>query len=101
MEDGTLICEGKGNPEWNYSAPHGAGRLMSRKKAKEAAVKKGLVEAAKKRMEEKGIYASALPADELRDAYKNCAAIEKAIGPTATIINRIKPIMAIKEGEGK
>jgi len=101
MEDGTLICEGKGNPEWNYSAPHGAGRLMSRKKAKEAAAEKGLVETAKKRMAEKGIFASALPADELRNAYKNCAVIEKAIGPTAAIINRIKPIMAIKEGERK
>ena len=35
MRDGSLICVGKGNPDWNYSAPHGAGRLMSRKKAKE------------------------------------------------------------------
>ena len=34
MRDGSLICIGKGNPDWNYSAPHGAGRLMSRKEAK-------------------------------------------------------------------
>lgn len=35
MRDGSLICRGKGNPDWNYSAPHGAGRLMSRSAAKE------------------------------------------------------------------
>jgi len=34
MRDGSLLCIGKGNPDWNYSAPHGAGRLMSRSKAK-------------------------------------------------------------------
>ncbi len=34
MRDGSLICIGKGNPDWNYSAPHGAGRIMSRRQAK-------------------------------------------------------------------
>ncbi len=97
MEDGTLICEGKGNPEWNYSAPHGAGRLWSRSKAKKVAEEKGLVEAARKRMKQGGIYASSLPADELCSAYKDCAVIEEAIKPTVRIIRRIKPIIAIKE----
>ena len=36
MRDGSLICTGKGNPDWNSSAPHGAGRLMSRSQAKES-----------------------------------------------------------------
>lgn len=38
MRDGFVIARGKGNPEWNYSAPHGAGRLMSRAKAKETII---------------------------------------------------------------
>lgn len=35
MRDGSLICIGKGNPDWNYSAPHGAGRVLSRTSARE------------------------------------------------------------------
>jgi len=97
MEDGTLICKGKGNADWNYSAPHGAGRLMARGVAKEDAKKKGTLQKAKIRMEEKGIYASHLPADELREAYKDPKIIEEAIKPTATIVRRIKPIIAIKD----
>jgi len=97
MEEGTLICEGRGNEAWNFSGPHGAGRLMSRTHAKENAKKKGTLQKAKMRMEEKGVFASHLPADELKEAYKNPKIIEKAIEPTATIIRRIKPIIAIKD----
>jgi RNA-splicing ligase RtcB len=97
MEEGTLICKGKGNADWNYSAPHGAGRLMSRKRAKEKATEEGTLQKAKIRMEKEGVFASHLPADELKEAYKDSKVIEEAITPTATIIRRIKPIIAIKD----
>jgi RNA-splicing ligase RtcB len=92
MEDGVLICEGKSNPEWNFSAPHGAGRVGSRAWAKENL---SLTEA-ETRMKEKGIYTSCLPIDELKGAYKDPEVIEKAIEPTATIIDRLKPILNMK-----
>lgn len=97
MEEGTLICKGKGNKEWNYSAPHGAGRLMSRTDAKKKAKKEGTLQKAKTRMEESGVFASHLPADELKEAYKDSKIIEKAIEPTATITHRIKPMIAMKD----
>lgn len=93
MEDGILLCEGKSNPEWNYSAPHGAGRKMKRSEAK----KKLKVSVAEQRMKKSNIYASHLPADELKEAYKDPQIIENAIEPTATIIDRIKPVLAMKE----
>jgi RNA-splicing ligase RtcB len=88
-----LICKGKGNADWNYSAPHGAGRIGSRKWAKENLSN----EDAKKRMDEKGIYCSRLPTDELKGAYKDPKFIEDAIEPTAEIIDRIRPIISCKE----
>lgn len=93
MEDGTLICEGRSNREWNFSAPHGAGRLLSRRQAKEN-IKD--TEAVKQRMREKGVYASIVPADEAKEAYKDPAMIEEAIQPTAKVIDRCKPIITIK-----
>jgi tRNA-splicing ligase RtcB (3'-phosphate/5'-hydroxy nucleic acid ligase) len=95
MEDGTLICRGKGNPDWNYSAPHGAGRLFSRKKAKKEFDSAKVAE----RMHNKGIFTSAVPTDEVKEAYKDPKTIMDAIGPTVEIIDRIKPIMNLKEGE--
>jgi RNA-splicing ligase RtcB len=95
MEDGTLICEGKSNPEWNYSAPHGAGRLFSRGDAK----RKLKLDKAKADMKAKGIYSSVNPLDEVRSAYKPAEVIEQAIGPTATIVHRIRPLMNFKAGE--
>ena len=92
MEDGILLCEGKGNEEWNQSAPHGAGRVASRAQAK----RDFSSEVAKKRMEEKGIFTSAVPTDEVKEAYKDPKIIEEAIEPTATIIDRIKPIINLK-----
>ena len=93
MEDGIIICEGKSNPEWNFSAPHGAGRLFSRSKAKETLS----IDPAKHRMDEKEIYCSKLPIDELKEAYKDPKVIEDAIGPTATIIDRLMPVLAMKD----
>ena len=94
MRDGILICEGKSNPEWNYSAPHGAGRVMSRSKAK----KEVSLDVFEEQM--KGIYSTSVGAgtlDEAPDAYKNAAIIEAAITPTATILNRITPIHNMKD----
>ena len=86
MRDGSLICIGKGNPDWNYSAPHGAGRLMSRKEAKNSFT----VSEFKKQM--KGIYTTSVNAETLDEcpmAYKNMEDIIKNIEPTAEIINII------------
>jgi RNA-splicing ligase RtcB len=93
MLDGILICEGKGNKEWNYSAPHGAGRLGSRRWAKDTLSKKN----AEKAMRDAGIYFSKLPIDEVAGAYKDPKIIEQCIAPTAEIINRVKPIIAMKD----
>jgi len=94
MRDGILICEGKSNSEWNYSAPHGAGRNHSRAKAKEDLD----IEKFKNDME--GIFSTSVcmaTIDESPDAYKDSKIIEKAIEPTATILDRIIPIHNIKD----
>jgi len=95
MEDGILLCTGRSNPEWNYSAPHGAGRVDSRRWAKENL---NLAEA-KQRMDDQDIYASELPVDELKGAYKDPKLIEDAIEPTAAIVDRFKPVLAMKDGK--
>ncbi len=92
MEDGITICEGKSNPEWNYSAPHGAGRLGSRAWAK----KKFSSKLAMERMKKKGIYTSCVPVDEVKEAYKDPALIEKFLEPTATIVDRLIPALNLK-----
>jgi RNA-splicing ligase RtcB len=93
MLDGLLICEGKSKPEWNYSAPHGAGRLGSRRWAKDTLSKRD----AEKEMKDRGIYFSKLPIDECAGAYKDPKIIEETIEPTARIINRVKPILSMKD----
>ncbi len=93
MEDGLLICEGKSNPEWNYSAPHGAGRVFSRSAAK----KKLNLNKAKESMKSKGIYSSSIPLDECKEAYKDSSVIEECIEPTATIVERVKPVLNMKD----
>ena len=96
MRDGSLICIGKGNPDWNYSAPHGAGRLCSRGEA----FRRFSLEEFEKQME--GIYtttATAQTLDECPMAYKNMDDIVENIGPTADIIKVIKPIYNFKAEE--
>jgi RNA-splicing ligase RtcB len=97
MRDGILICEGKSNPEWNFSAPHGAGRVLSRGRAKRELSLETFV------AQMKGIYSTSVGRDTLDEApgaYKDSKVIEDAIGPTATIINRIKPIHNMKDSKG-
>lgn len=95
MEDGLLICRGKANPEWNFSAPHGAGRISSRGDAKRKLKHKE--NEIRQRMEKKGIYFSKLPLDESAEAYKDPKLIEQAIEPTADIIDRVEPVLAMKD----
>ena len=96
MRDGSLICIGKGNTDWNYSAPHGAGRLMSRSKAKSAISMKDFEKSMK------GIYTTSVSRstlDESPMAYKNTDEIVRCIEPTVDIIDVIKPLYNFKAGE--
>ena len=96
MRDGSLLCVGKGNPDYNYSAPHGAGRILGRKQAKETLT----VSEFKKQM--KGIYSSTVNAstlDESPMAYKPIDAILENIGDTVTVYKNIKPIYNFKAGD--
>ena len=96
MRDGSLICIGKGNPDWNFSAPHGAGRIMSRKKAMNE------LSMEKYREEMKGIYTTCVVPETLDEspmAYKDMSDIVREIAPTATIVERIKPIYNFKASE--
>lgn len=97
MRDGILLCEGKSNPDWNYSAPHGAGRVLSRSKAKVTVD----LDAFKETM--KGVFSTSVgkgTLDESPFAYKDSKMIEEAIGPTADIIDRIIPIHNMKDSDG-
>ncbi len=96
MRDGSLICRGKGNPDWNFSAPHGAGRLYSRAEAKE----RFTVSEFKKQME--GIYTTSVSSDTLDECpmtYKSMEDITENIGDTAEIVRVIKPIYNYKDGK--
>ena len=95
MADGLLICEGKSNSEWNFSAPHGAGRIMSRGDASRN------IDLDKFKYKMKGVVSTSVgksTLDEAPQAYKNSKMIEDAITPTATIIDRVKPILNLKDG---
>ncbi len=94
MKDGLLICEGKSNSEFCYSAPHGAGRLMSRGAAKNN------IDFDKYKESMKGIVTTSVTkssVDEAPGCYKNPKMIEAAIEPTATILDRVKPILNLKD----
>lgn len=96
MRDGALICAGKGNEEWNCSAPHGAGRLLSRKKARATLT----VEEFEKQME--GVYTTSVnqsTLDESPMAYKSMEDIVDNIAPTVDILKKIMPIYNFKAGE--
>lgn len=93
MRDGSIIAIGKGNADWNYSAPHGAGRLMSRHKAKENID----IETFESSME--GIYTTSVNKDTIDEspmAYKPMNEIIENIKDTVDIIKIIKPIYNFK-----
>lgn len=93
MRDGSVLAVGKGNPEWNYSAPHGAGRIMSRKKAKEN------LSLDEYKHEMKGIYTTSVneaTLDEAPMAYKSLEDIIDVIKESVTVIDVMKPIYNFK-----
>jgi RNA-splicing ligase RtcB len=96
MRDGSLICVGKGNPDWNFSAPHGAGRIMSRRVAfKELSLEQYTAEM-------KGVFTTSVhkgTLDESPMAYKKIDEIIAHIGPTADIVERMKPAYNFKAGD--
>lgn len=96
MRDGNVLACGKGNPEWNFSAPHGAGRLMSRMKARETLN----LEAYRKTME--GIYTTSVnesTLDEAPMAYKSLDDILDVIRDSVDVIEVLKPIYNFKASE--
>lgn len=96
MRDGSLICTGRSSADWNYSAPHGAGRRMSRKEAETSFT----VSAFKKEMQ--GIYTTSVSSDTLDEcpmAYKPAEEIIRQIGDTVQIDAHILPVYNFKASE--
>ena len=93
MRDGLLVCRGLGNEDWNNSAPHGAGRLYSRSRAKE------LFSVDDYRMSMEGIYTTCVNESTLDEApfvYKDQKEIEEAIHPTVIVEDHLIPIYNFK-----
>ncbi|MFW6018762.1 MAG: RtcB family protein, partial [Halapricum sp.] len=93
MADGSILACGRGNEAWNRTAPHGAGRTMSRREASERAS----VETLRERMD--GVYSESLVEsvlDEAPIAYKDAERIAAAIEPTAEILDWLDPVHNIK-----
>ena len=96
MRDGSLLCVGKGNEDWNCSAPHGAGRLMSRANARNSFT----VSEFKKEMAQ--VYTTSVSKatlDECPMAYKGMQNILDNIGPTAEVLKILRPIYNFKAGD--
>ena len=95
MRDGSLLCRGLGNPDWNESAPHGAGRRLSRSEAK------GAITLPEFRKAMRGIHSTCISRetiDESPMAYKDAEVIVAALGPTAEIVDRLRPLYNFKAG---
>ena len=96
MRDGSVLAIGRGNPDWNYSAPHGAGRLMSRTAAKQSLDMDAYTEAMK------GIYTTSVNAstiDEAPMAYKSIDDIIGVIRDSVDVIDIMKPIYNFKASD--
>ena len=96
MRDGSVLAVGKGNPEWNFSAPHGVGRLMSRTKAKSTLS----LEEYQKTME--GVYTTSVnenTLDEAPMAYKSLCDIIDVIRESVDVIDVMKPIYNFKASD--
>lgn len=95
MAEGLLICEGKSNEEWNFSAPHGAGRVLSRTQARQTL---HLAEY-QRIMQEKGVFSTSIGIDTIDEApqvYKSPKFIQNSITPTAKILFNVKPLYNLK-----
>lgn len=96
MRDGSLLCVGKGNEDWNYSAPHGAGRLMSRSQARK------LLDINDFKDTMSDVYSTSVGTstlDEAPEAYKTIDEIKGAITDTVDIIDVLKPLYNFKHSE--
>ena len=96
MRDGALVCVGKGNPDWNYSAPHGAGRKLSRSRAK------ATLSMDEYHAQMQGIYTTSIctgTLDESPMAYKSMYEIIANIRPTVAVHRRIMPTYNFKSPE--
>lgn len=96
MRDGCLLCRGKGSEAWNFSAPHGAGRLMARSTARQS------LTLSQYKKEMKGIYSTSVSRgtlDESPMAYKPMDMILSQIGPAVEVLERLRPIYNFKAGE--
>jgi RNA-splicing ligase RtcB len=97
MRDGTLLCRGLGNPDWNFSAPHGAGRAMGRAEAKRRLSMDDFRETMQ------GVYSTCVDPgtlDEAPGAYKPAEEIQQYIGDTVEVLDRWKPVYNFKAREG-
>lgn len=97
MRDGVMVCRGKGSKKWNCSAPHGAGRILSRRKAKET------IKLEDFQTTMKGVYtttADSSTIDESPMAYKDKDTIVEAVAETVDIEFFMKPVYNFKAGEG-
>lgn len=95
MRDGTLLCEGLGNHDWNYSAPHGAGRIMKREDIKASYT------VSQFRKEMQGIYCSSIGKDTLDEApfaYRSLEQIEGQLSDTVKVKERLIPVYNFKAG---
>ena len=93
MKDGSLLCTGRGNPEWNFTAPHGSGRVMKRSEAKESLSMEDY------RREMAGIFSTSVSEstlDESPMAYRRMTEIETAIEPTAEVVDVLTPLYNFK-----
>ena len=96
MRDGSVLAIGKGNPEWNFSAPHGAGRIMSRTTAKES------LDLEEYKREMAGVYTTSVSEatlDEAPMAYKSLEDIIDVIRDSVDIIDVMKPIYNFKASD--
>lgn len=96
MRDGSLICRGKGNPDWNFSAPHGAGRLLSRTEARKT------LAMSEYRASMAGVYTSSVSKatlDESPFAYKPIAEIRDSITASVEVIDVLKPLYNFKAAD--
>jgi RNA-splicing ligase RtcB len=93
MRDGSVLARGRGNPDWNFSAPHGAGRVLSRTATKEQLS----LEEYERQMA--GVYTTSVSAatlDEAPDAYKSADDILGPIAGAVEIVDVLKPIYNFK-----
>ena len=98
MVDGILLCEGKGNKDWNYSSAHGSGREITRQKAKKSS--QAIVKRLNKQLETNEIYSTSNPlyiVDEAPECYKESEFIKHSIEPSVIIKEHLKPYINIKQ----